>query len=646
MKGCGFVKGFVARMRLAAVAGCLVVAMVSPTAFAMPTKSQIAKAEKLVSEIMQSDVAAFKAKSKTAADVASAALGYADEAQDEAAKYVLLKGAFQFQVRAADYDGAKDTIGRIRADIADVPDKIVADMLAAALRRVPRKHCGQLYDLLQRMQNRVRYAQELQTLAQKVKSAPSDHVAQARIGELHALLGNWEQAVASFAAVGGGKRAEVATWEMTYPKADKKFDETAVADFWWDDAANAKDEELAATCRSHASHWYRKAIENNAAQGLRKTLVEKRIAEVEKDVDVIAAPAQSRATIPVAQQISASEAAVGKGGTQPPSRTLRLGGGVDIEFVGCPAGSFMMGDPKDDSPRSAYRYHKVNITRPFWLSKFKVTHGMWNAYQKVSLTKEDNALGGMKRVHCVKVEEADAFCEWLTKRCRSSLPPKYVVRLPTEAEWEYALRANVTDPNDPYVRMFQHRRGGGDGYVYEMRADGTAWFAFPELKDFIVTLPLDVKPRLQAAGLWGSEGEAAEKGYSNDKSAGKSQGAFFGRIQGMEVGTKKPNAWGLFDMAGNKGEMVFDTVDFSHIPRAGMSFRYRDQDGLCYAEEETDPLHLALRSVQRCTNIRRGGYSAGGWWVTLSGKTFSFSTPIPFRLCIGPDLMKEKRLGK
>lgn len=184
------------------------------TAAAFPPEMELKKAEKIVKEIMSSDVAAFNAKGKTAADVARAALKYADEADGEAARFLLLKGAFVYQVRAADYDGAKATIGRIRAEIDNVPDKIVADMLASSLRRVPRKHCGQLFDLLQRTQNRVKYTQELQMLASKAKTAKADRTIHARMGELHALLGDWKQAAASFAAVGAGKRADMAAWEI------------------------------------------------------------------------------------------------------------------------------------------------------------------------------------------------------------------------------------------------------------------------------------------------------------------------------------------------------------------------------------------------------------------------------------------------
>ena len=273
--------------RLIVLAGCAY----ALAAVAFPSRAELDKAEKLVNEIMSTDVAAFKAKSKTVADVASAALGYADEAQSDAARFLLLKGAFVFQVRAADYDGAKATVGRIRAEISGVPDKVVVDMLSSALRRVPRKHCGQLFELLQRTQNRVRYAQELQTLSQKVKAVPSDGVSHARMGELHALLGNWEQAVVSFAAVGGGKRAEVALWEVAYPKADRKFDAAAVADFWWDASSEAS-EDLVSAYRAHAADWYRIALKGDALPGLKRTLAEKRIAEAEKELDVAEATSQ------------------------------------------------------------------------------------------------------------------------------------------------------------------------------------------------------------------------------------------------------------------------------------------------------------------------------------------------------------------
>ena len=586
------------------VAGCAC----ALTATAFPPRMELDKAEKIVAEVMSSDVAAFNSKGKTAADVARAALKYVDEAEGEAARFLLLKGAFVYQVRAADYDGAKATIGRIRAEIDNVPDKIVADMLVASLRRVPRKHCGQLFDLLQRTQNRVRYAQEAKSIEQKSKASPADKKLQGQLGERYAMLGDWKKAVETFAA-GDGKRAEIAQWEQNYPETGiTELTTATVADFWWDAEADGN-EDLKSAYRTHAAYWYRKAIENNVLPGLMKTRAEKRISEAEKDVDIVV---QTHAEPPTS--VAKHDP------SQPPPRTLKLGRGADIEFVGCPAGSFMMGYEDDKNPRSMWRAHKVNITRPFWLSKFKVTHGMWNAYKSVKLTKEDQVLGGMMRVHFATPEEAEAFCEWATKRFRSNLPAGYVVRFPTNAEWEYACRANATDTDDQYVRLWRY-----------MRHDDSS---------IIVSWSEDVLPKLNAAGL----------------------DANIDRVLGTAVGTKRPNAWGLYDMLGNGADLLLDRVDCGLLKsRNGEPFavargypNIRDQDAVCIKDEETDPLWWGSGKLAR--NLSRGGAvaikkgSSDGAWLghhRIMSPCFGWGEkPHPFRLCIGPDLVKEKGFKK
>ena len=593
--------------RLIVLAGCAY----ALAAAAFPSRAELDKAEKLVNEIMSADVAAFKAKSKTAADVASAALGYADEAPGEAARFLLLKGAFVFQVRAADYDGAKATVGRIRAEISGVPDKVVADMLSSALRRVPRKHCGQLFELLQRTQNRVRYAQGLQTLAQKAKATPADKALRRQMGELHALLGDWGKAIESFAA-GDGKFAAMAQWEQKYPETGITELTTAkVADFCWE--AGGGDAERTRAYRAHAAYWYRKAIENGSLPGLTKALAEKRIAEAEKENDWLV-PQKTDSVQPSADttpRAASAAATVKRAHSQPPPRTLKLGNGVDIEFVGCPAGSFMMGicAEKLNRPESAFRYHKVNITRPFWLSKYKVTHDMWNAYRKVALTKEDQILGGMRRIHCVTPDEAEAFCAWLTKRFRSSLPGGYVIRWPTEAEWRYALTTG--DGCECFTKKY--------GYKKDVVAEA--------LKEYMVTWK-DIAPKLEKAKIM-------------DVTAPKASW----KVAAAEVGTKKPNGWGLYDMLGNTGELTMDCFDIGRFPNGSSNPPWFNQDAIRYEEEETDPLHWFVGATK--AYIWCGGTRASDWLTTPSWKAmFAGTHTAPFRLCIGPDLMKEKGFKK
>ncbi|MCX6865194.1 MAG: formylglycine-generating enzyme family protein [Verrucomicrobia bacterium] len=75
-------------------------------------------------------------------------------------------------------------------------------------------------------------------------------------------------------------------------------------------------------------------------------------------------------TIPLVQ--------VGVRSNQTPSQVFTNASGIELCRV--PAGEFMMGSPKDEPGRddaTESPYHKVRITKPFWIQAREVTQGEW-----------------------------------------------------------------------------------------------------------------------------------------------------------------------------------------------------------------------------------------------------------------------------
>ncbi|MEI6233891.1 MAG: SUMF1/EgtB/PvdO family nonheme iron enzyme [Planctomycetota bacterium] len=109
--------------------------------------------------------------------------------------------------------------------------------------------------------------------------------------------------------------------------------------------------------------------------------------------------------------------------------TLNLPGGVKMELVRIPKGTFTMGD-KDDGPA-----HEVTITKDYYMGKYHVTQ---EQYQAVMGTNPSRFKGDQNPVEEVSWDDAVAFCAKL-----SQLSGKQI-ELPTEAQWEKACRAGTT----------------------------------------------------------------------------------------------------------------------------------------------------------------------------------------------------------
>jgi formylglycine-generating enzyme required for sulfatase activity len=113
-----------------------------------------------------------------------------------------------------------------------------------------------------------------------------------------------------------------------------------------------------------------------------------------------------------------------------------LGGGVTLEMVYIPAGSFFMGEPDRDD------CHKVDVPA-FYMGKYAVTQRQWWVVSRFNQMETKLKLlpsqfrGDARPVENVNWYEAIEFCNRLSTYSGREF------RLPSEAEWEYACRANT-----------------------------------------------------------------------------------------------------------------------------------------------------------------------------------------------------------
>jgi formylglycine-generating enzyme required for sulfatase activity len=164
-----------------------------------------------------------------------------------------------------------------------------------------------------------------------------------------------------------------------------------------------------------------------------------------------------------------SQLGLALGSKAPP--VLELGGGVKVELIYCKPGSFQMGQA--DAPSLSWEVdsrpvHRVELTRGFFLGKTEVTRSQFAAFVKATgyvtdAEREGNCYGrradatwgdipgaNWKKppfpqtdedpVGSMSWNDAKAFCDW------AASVTKRKVRLPTEAEWEYACRAGTATP--------------------------------------------------------------------------------------------------------------------------------------------------------------------------------------------------------
>ena len=258
--------------RLLAFVCSTVVLFCTEMSYAMPSQAELDNVQPLVNELMGPLVKDFKAKKKLAVEVGDGAVELVAEANSEAAKFVLLKGAVSYYARAKAYDKAADTIESIMELVPDIPPKTLYEITSKAAASATVKNAPRLVALNKSAQKRAAVATRLASVKAQLRKTPADLKLIRQHAELLAAMGKWETAFAEFAKLGG----EIG--KMATADADAMGEGTELADFWWNytpTASEAKD-----AIRSHAASLYQKALDHVELDGLKRTLAERRIAEV------------------------------------------------------------------------------------------------------------------------------------------------------------------------------------------------------------------------------------------------------------------------------------------------------------------------------------------------------------------------------
>lgn len=123
--------------------------------------------------------------------------------------------------------------------------------------------------------------------------------------------------------------------------------------------------------------------------------------------------------------------------------TLELGHQITLNLMGIPGGKFLMGSLESELEREAEEspQHSVKIP-PFLMSQYPITQAQWWAVMDNNPSRfaATDAAQSKKPVERVSWFDCELFCQKLSQIVGRE------IRLPSEAEWEYACRGQTQTP--------------------------------------------------------------------------------------------------------------------------------------------------------------------------------------------------------
>jgi len=134
-----------------------------------------------------------------------------------------------------------------------------------------------------------------------------------------------------------------------------------------------------------------------------------------------------------------------------------------LTYVWIPPGTFMMGCSVGDNVcgNDEKPAHSVTITKGFWMGQTAVTQ---EAYSRVTAKNPSQFKGPKLPVENITWNDAQAYCQAVG------------MRLPTEAQWEYAARARTTGTRYGNIDQIGWYNGNGGNKTHEVRLkQANAW---------------------------------------------------------------------------------------------------------------------------------------------------------------------------
>ncbi|SDL69612.1 formylglycine-generating enzyme family protein [Maricaulis salignorans] len=251
------------------------------------------------------------------------------------------------------------------------------------------------------------------------------------------------------------------------------------------------------------------------------------------------------------------------------------------EFVEIPAGEMMLGsEPGPNDPDgSILSRQSYSVPAPFYTSRYEITRSDWWACESDGVCPEARVgrITGFwhhffepddrKPIVMLTMDEIQLYIGWLSARTGLNC------RLPTEFEWEYMARAGSTD---------------------EFHFGPSATYRDANFDDLSSCYPDLPGERCRA------DPAADQRNY---------------RSRLRPVGSYAPNAWGLYDLHGNAGELTGScssgtfsearsagSIDCEYFVDRGGSFaspagRSRLSSRIAFAKHALDSVTVGFRPI-------------------------------------------------